>query len=105
MCSSDLQSGEERIQEAQKPLRLIEFLIRLTTRDGQTVLDPFMGSGTTAVSASRLKRHFIGFEIAPSFHNASLERLYREMGVHYAVNAGHHVQQTLFEKPKRRYRS
>lgn len=99
------QTGEVRIHEAQKPLRLMEFLIRLTTREGQTVLDPFIGSGTTAVAASRLKRHFIGFEMDSSFHKASLERLDRETGVHYAVNAGHHVQQTLFEKPKRRYRS
>lgn len=69
------QRGEDRIHEAQKPLQLIEFLITLTTREGQTVLDPFMGSGTTAVAASGLKRHFIGFEMAPAFQKAAVERL------------------------------
>ena len=69
------QSNEPRIHEAQKPLELIEFLITLTTLRHQTVLDPFMGSGTTALAARRLKRHFIGFEIAPEFHAQALHRL------------------------------
>lgn len=69
------QKGEERIHEAQKPLSLIEFLIKLTTREGQTVLDPFMGSGTTALAAKKLDRHFIGFEIDAGFHHAALQRL------------------------------
>lgn len=99
------QNGEARIHEAQKPLRLIDFLIRLTSREDQTVLDPFMGSGTTAVAASRLKRHFIGFEIVPSFHQASLERLDREIGAHYTIETGRHVQRMLFEKSKRKYGS
>ena len=98
-------NGEGRIHEAQKPLRLIEFLITLTTREGQTVLDPFMGSGTTAVAASRLKRHFIGFEIAPTFHQAALERLDSEVGAQYDVNRSKHVQQVLFEKAKKKYGS
>lgn len=54
---------EMRVHEAQKPVRLIEFLLRLTTREGQTVLDPFMGSGSTAVACKMLGRHFIGFDL------------------------------------------
>lgn len=76
------QKHERRIHEAQKPLQLIEFLIKLTTKEGQTVLDPFMGSGTTAVAARRLKRHFIGFEVVPEFHAGSLQRLDRELEIH-----------------------
>ena len=45
---------EIRIHEAQKPIDLIEYLIRLTTQENQIVLDPFMGSGTTAVAAKLL---------------------------------------------------
>ena len=58
-----------------KPLRLIEFLIRLTTRENQTIRDPFMGSGTTAVAARRLQRHFIGFEMDPESYAAAAQRL------------------------------
>ncbi len=76
--------NERRIHEAQKPIQLIELLIKLTTKEGQTVLDPFMGSGTAAVAASQLNRHFIGFEIVPEFHAQSLRRLDRELGTHYA---------------------
>ena len=55
-------SGEARIHQAQKPVRLMEFLIRLTTVKNQLVLDPFLGSGTTAVAALRLGRRFVGME-------------------------------------------
>ena len=39
------------------------------------VLDPFIGSGTTAVACKELNRNFIGFEINPDYHAASLKRL------------------------------
>ena len=52
-------NNEKRVHEAQKPLSAVEFLIKLTTREGQVVLDPFMGSGTTAAACMRLKRNFI----------------------------------------------
>ena len=98
------QDGETRIHEAQKPLQLIEFLITLTTREGQTVLDPFMGSGTTALAARRLKRHFIGFEIEPRFQAAALDRLKHVSGIRYPINT-QHVQTTLFDKPGVKYGS
>ena len=66
---------ERRVHEAQKPLDLFEFLIKLTTRTEQIVLDPFMGSGTTAVAAQNLDRHYIGFEISGDFCNLANERL------------------------------
>jgi site-specific DNA-methyltransferase (adenine-specific) len=96
------QKNETRIHEAQKPLKLIQFLIKLTTKEGQTVLDPFMGSGTTAVAAKQLKRHFIGFEIMPDFHAAALERLDRTTGTRYSVEPSAY-QPMLFEKPEKEY--
>lgn len=66
---------EVKFHEAQKPLDLIEYLITLAIREGQTVFDPFMGSGTTAVAAKHLKRHYIGFEINTEFHSQALNRL------------------------------
>jgi site-specific DNA-methyltransferase (adenine-specific) len=70
----EAQAGE-RFHETQKPLELIKYLIRLTTREGQIVLDPFMGSGTTALGARDLKRHFVGFELNEQFCRIALERL------------------------------
>jgi site-specific DNA-methyltransferase (adenine-specific) len=98
------QKHEIRIHEAQKPLKLIQFLIELTTKEGQTVLDPFMGSGTTAVAAKQLQRHFIGFEAAPEFHIAALERLDRETGSQYSSKPSR-FQPMLFEKLKKEYGS
>ena len=97
------QKGEQKIHEAQKPLQLIEFLIKLTTQEGQVVLDPFMGSGTTAVAARRLNRHFIGFEITPEFHRAALQRLDSECGMGDAKDA-QAIQQMLFERARSKYK-
>jgi len=66
---------EVRFHEAQKPLRLIEYLIQLTTLPHQVVLDPFVGSGTTAVAAKRLARHYIGIEINPHYAEQARQRL------------------------------
>ena len=96
------QKSERRVHEAQKPLQLIEFLIKLTTQENQTVLDPFMGSGTTALAARRLKRHFIGFEIVPEFHAEALNRLEREVAFKCAYE-GSHSQPMLFEKRRQGY--
>ena len=68
-------SKEERFHEAQKPLELIEFLIKLTTKENQIIIDPFMGSGTTAVASQNLKRQFVGFELNQIYYEKSLERL------------------------------
>jgi site-specific DNA-methyltransferase (adenine-specific) len=66
---------EKRVHEAQKPVQLIEFLIQLTTKEQQIVLDPFMGSGTTAIAAKNLKRQFIGFEISTDYCEIINDRL------------------------------
>jgi site-specific DNA-methyltransferase (adenine-specific) len=66
---------ETRYHEAQKPLALIEFLLKLVTREGQRVLDPFLGSGTTAVACQNLNREFIGIELNPVYGEIALSRL------------------------------
>ncbi len=66
---------EKRTHEAQKPVNLIKYLITLTTQSGQTVLDPFMGSGTTSEAAISLKRNFIGFESNSEYHKCALKRI------------------------------
>ncbi len=71
-------NSEKRLHEAQKPVDLIAYLIKLSTQENQTVLDPFMGSGTTAVASKELNRHFIGFEINKKFYTDSMSRLAKE---------------------------
>lgn len=67
--------GDERVHEAQKPVRLLEFLIQLVTRTGQVVLDPFAGSGSTAVACVRAGRRFVGCERLPPFVDIAARRI------------------------------
>ena len=60
-----------------KPLALMEQLIKLFTREGAVVLDPFMGSGTTAVAALNTGRTYRGFEIDKGHYELALKRLQR----------------------------
>jgi len=45
-----------------KPIKLMEYLIKLVSRKGAIVLDPFLGSGTTAIACLKQNRKFIGIE-------------------------------------------
>lgn len=58
-----------------KPLPLIERLVRNSSNEGDVVLDPFLGSGTTAVAALRNKRHYIGFEINSKYYEIATRRI------------------------------
>ncbi len=58
-----------------KPLSIIENLIINSSQEGQVVLDPFIGSGTTAVAAVRNGRQYIGFEIDENYYNIAVERI------------------------------
>jgi site-specific DNA-methyltransferase (adenine-specific) len=51
----------------QKPLEIIERMIKASCPPGGVVLDPFMGSGTTALAAQRCERNFVGFELNPDY--------------------------------------
>lgn len=59
----------------QKPLSLIEWNIRLLTSEGETVLDPFLGSGTTLVACQRLGRAGTGIEIDPEYFEIACRRV------------------------------
>jgi site-specific DNA-methyltransferase (adenine-specific) len=70
---------DSRLHPTQKPVKLMEALIALTTAPGQLVLDPFCGSGTTLVAAKRLGRRYIGFEINRGFASMARQRLSAEV--------------------------
>ncbi len=59
----------------QKPLEIIERMIKASCPQGGLVLDPFMGSGTTAVAASRTGRQFVGFELNRDYCDIIEQRL------------------------------
>ena len=59
----------------QKPLPLLEWLLNKYTKEGDLILDPFMGSGTTAVACYKLKRRYIGFELDEEYFNLANERI------------------------------
>lgn len=63
----------------QKPVKLIEYLIKTYTDEGDTVLDNCIGSGTTAVAAIRTGRHYIGFEIDRTYCEIAERRIREEI--------------------------
>lgn len=58
-----------------KPLNIIRTLVVNSSEEGQTVLDPFMGSGTTAIACISENRHYVGFELNKQYYDKSLERI------------------------------
>ncbi len=62
----------------QKPVALMEYLIKTYTNENQVVLDFTMGSGTTGVAAIKNKRSFIGIELDDDYFKAAQERIERE---------------------------
>jgi site-specific DNA-methyltransferase (adenine-specific) len=59
----------------QLPIPLLERLILMTTDEGDVVLDPFLGTGTTAIAAKRLNRHYIGIELSELYVKVAQEKL------------------------------
>jgi site-specific DNA-methyltransferase (adenine-specific) len=64
-----------RQHPAEKPGELCEFLLEATTEQHVTILDPFMGSGTTGVACVNLGRKFIGIEIEPRYFEIACKRI------------------------------
>lgn len=59
----------------QKPIYVMEWLIERLTNEGDVVLDPFMGSGTTGVACKNLNRKFIGVELDENYYNIAYNRI------------------------------
>jgi site-specific DNA-methyltransferase (adenine-specific) len=69
-------SGSEKTKHStQKPVALMEYLIRTYTNENDTVLDFTMGSGTTGVAAGNLDRSFVGIELDPDYFQISQQRI------------------------------
>jgi DNA modification methylase len=64
------------IHPTQKPLSILKKLISVSSNEGDIILDPFMGIGSTAVACKELKRNFIGCELNPKYVECAKKRLF-----------------------------
>ena len=68
-------SGKGQLHPTQKPVDLLEYLIKTYTQDGEVILDNCMGSGSTGVAALNLHRKFVGMELNENYFNIAKERI------------------------------
>jgi site-specific DNA-methyltransferase (adenine-specific) len=68
-------SGEDKLHHNQKPVALLEYLIKTYTDEKNLVLDNCIGSGSTAVAAIKTNRNFIGIEKDPYFFKIAKDRI------------------------------
>ncbi|HKS17204.1 MAG TPA: site-specific DNA-methyltransferase [Planctomycetota bacterium] len=77
LCVPFWSMPENTPHPTQKPERLVERIVQASSRPGDLVIDPFLGSGTTAVVAKRLGRRFAGVDLNPDYVRLALKRLAR----------------------------
>lgn len=78
LSSTNVQDKKDFEHSTIKPLELVERHIALSTKENDTVLDCFMGSGTTALACKHLHRNYIGFEIDKHYYDIACKRLQGE---------------------------
>lgn len=64
-----------KVHPTEKPVDLMQILVENSTQVGDVVLDPFMGSGTTAVACLKTGRNYIGFELDEKYHAIAMQRI------------------------------
>jgi len=85
MIKVNVTVADRGLYVTQKPLELMKLLIELITIEGQTVLDPFAGSGTTLIAAKELNRNFIGFEIDKDIYEIAKKKELKIINFHINV--------------------
>ena len=73
--NSKTKNGDYRVHPTQKPLLLMEYLVKTFSNENDTVLDFTMGSGTTGVACKKLNRNFIGIERDKEYFEIARERI------------------------------
>jgi DNA modification methylase len=87
---TDVGGASTKSHPAPFPRELAERLIRMFSFVGDTVLDPFLGSGTTSVAAARWGRNTIGVEVDPTYYESALVRLSKESYMFGAIQVNTH---------------
>lgn len=75
LTTIDFQRDKDKVHPTQKPVALMEYLIRTYTNEGDLVLDNCMGSGTTGVACVNTRRRFIGIEREPKYFAIAARRI------------------------------
>ena len=70
---------KEKFHPTQKPVALLEYLVKTYTNEGETVLDNCMGSGSTGIACLNTNRNFIGMEIEQEYFEIAQKRIYTQM--------------------------
>ena len=71
----EFKRDKDKLHPTQKPVALLEYLIKTYTNEGETILDNCMGSGSTGVAAVNTNRNFIGIELDDKYFNIAEERI------------------------------
>ena len=71
----DFQNPRNKVHPTEKPIGLKELYVSNSSNEGDLILDPFMGSGTTGVACKNLGRKFIGIELDEGYFNIAKERI------------------------------
>lgn len=74
-----INSKEGKFHPTQKPTQLISWCIEKFSKESDTILDPFLGSGTTLVAAKQLNRNAVGIEISPEYCAIAKSRLEQQI--------------------------
>ena len=86
----EFKRDKQKIHPTQKPIALLEYLIKTYTNDGEIVLDNCMGSGSTGVACIHTNRNFIGMELDENYFNIAKERIESEINnIPYVKNDIH----------------
>lgn len=75
MFSYPVVHHSSRIHPTEKPLELMEELVKIHSNEGDIIIDPFSGSGSLAEACIRTNRNFIGFELEKEYYDKSVERI------------------------------
>ena len=81
-----------------KPIKLMAYLITLGSREGDIVLDPFMGSGSKGIAAKLLKRHFVGIEMEEEYFKIAEARIKKAKKVRRHLHKEQEAESMLVKK-------
>jgi len=90
-----IQSSSRNVHPTQKPVALMEYLIKTYTNEGETVLDFTMGSGTTGVACINTNRDFTGIELDDRYFSIAKERVEKARTLHHGEFANHGEKECL----------